>query len=75
MIFMIKISLSKKAELYHACVLKYVAAKKRSFLKNRLYFGHPLYTCDVHSTVYTFLELLTNTISDGTKMRCQPQHQ
>ena len=39
-----KIYQTKKTRaLYHACVLKYAAAKIRSFLKNGLYFGRPLY--------------------------------
>jgi hypothetical protein len=44
MIPMVKISQTKKTRvLYLACVLKYTAAKIRSFLKNGLYFGRPLY--------------------------------
>ncbi len=44
MIPMVKIYQRKKTRaLYHACVLKYAAAKIRSFLKNGLYFGRPLY--------------------------------
>ncbi len=41
---MVKISQTKKPiTLYHACVLKYVAAKICTFLKNGLYFERPLY--------------------------------
>ncbi len=44
MIPMVKTYQTKKTRaLYHACVLKYAAAKIRSFLKNGLYFGRPLY--------------------------------
>ncbi len=41
---MAKISQTKKPRaLYLACVLRYTSAKIRSFLKNGLYFGRPLY--------------------------------
>ncbi len=44
MIPMVKISQTKKTRaLYLACVLRYTSAKIRSFLKNGLYFGRPLY--------------------------------
>jgi hypothetical protein len=44
MIAMVKISQTIKTRaLYHACILKYDAAKLRYFLKNGLYFGRPLY--------------------------------
>jgi hypothetical protein len=44
MIPMAKISQTKKNRaLYLACVLRYTSAKIRSFLKNGLYFGRPLY--------------------------------
>jgi hypothetical protein len=45
MIPMVKISQTKKTRaLYLACVLRYTSAKIRSFLKNGLYFGRPLYS-------------------------------
>ncbi len=44
---MVKISQTKKNRaLYHACVLKYDAAKIHYFFKNGLYFGRPLYIAE-----------------------------
>jgi hypothetical protein len=37
------LSNKKNRALYHACVLKYDAAKIRYFFKKGLYFGRPLY--------------------------------